>query len=293
MERLHVDVDGLRFVAFAEGPADGALALCLHGFPDTAHTWRHLLPALGAAGYRAVAPFMRGYAPTGPAADGRYDLARLGADANGLHDALGADDRAVVIGHDWGAGAVYSALLQAPDRWCRAVTAAVPPVAGALDTVNDRQLRRSWYSFLFQLPPAEPVLAADRLRVVERLWADWSPGYDAREDVELVRAALEPPGCLGAAIEYYRQTPSRVATPEAMAAERAELLSIRTPILHLHGADDGCIGVDVLEEPAVAFPATARVEILESCGHFLQLERPAEVNRLVLEFLAKEKRRFG
>ncbi len=286
MERLGVDVDGLRFAAFAEGPADGPLALCLHGFPDSAHTWRHMLPALATAGYRAVAPFMRGYAPTGPAPDGRYDVQRLGADANGLHAALGGDERAIAIGHDWGAAAVYSALLQKPGRWSRAVTAAVPPIAGPLDVVSAAQMRRSWYSFLFQLPVAEQVVAAGDLALVARLWADWSPGYDASADLVGVRAALEPPGCLAAAIAYYRQTPTRVVGAEGLAAERAALAGIETPLLHLHGRDDGCIGPDVLDEPTVAFPAGARVEVLDACGHFLQLERPDEVNRLVLAFAA-------
>src|SRR5205814_7063809 len=83
----------------------GPLALCLHGFPDTAHTWRHLLPELAAAGFHAVAPFMRGYAPTDVPEDGCYSLGALAHDANMLHEALDADGRAVLIGHDWGAEA--------------------------------------------------------------------------------------------------------------------------------------------------------------------------------------------
>src|SRR5262252_2808385 len=87
----------------------GPLALCLHGFPDTAHTWEHLLPTLAGAGFRAVAPFMRGYAPTAVPADGAYDVGALAADAVALHEALGGDREAVLIGHDWGAEAAYAA----------------------------------------------------------------------------------------------------------------------------------------------------------------------------------------
>jgi hypothetical protein len=76
----------------------GPLALCLHGFPDSAHTWRHLLPALADAGFRAVAPFTRGYAPTSVAPDGLYQTGALSDDANVLHDVLGADENAVIIG---------------------------------------------------------------------------------------------------------------------------------------------------------------------------------------------------
>ena len=83
----------LAYLACGEGP----LALCLHGFPDSAHTWRHLLPELARAGFHAVAPYMRGYAPTGVAPDGRYELGALVADAVALHEALGGDERAVLI----------------------------------------------------------------------------------------------------------------------------------------------------------------------------------------------------
>jgi pimeloyl-ACP methyl ester carboxylesterase len=83
----------------------GPLALCLHGFPDSARTWRHLLPSLAEAGFHAVAPFLRGYAPTAVPDDACYSLGALVADAVALHQALDGDDQAVLIGHDWGARA--------------------------------------------------------------------------------------------------------------------------------------------------------------------------------------------
>jgi pimeloyl-ACP methyl ester carboxylesterase len=157
----------------------GPLALCLHGFPDTAHTWAHLLPALAGAGFRAVAPFMRGYAPTGLPADGAYHTGALAADAVALHQALGGDGDAVLIGHDWGAEAAYAAAAEAPGRWRRLVTLAVPPAG--LDPVlfsDYEQLRRFFYLFLFRDPGglAEAVVAADEMSFLDRLWADWSPG---------------------------------------------------------------------------------------------------------------------
>ena len=285
MERVTVDVAGLRFSALAEGPEDGPLALCLHGFPDSAQTWRHLLPALGAAGYRAVAPWMRGYAPTGPAPDGRYELARLGEDANGLHAALGADGRAVLIGHDWGASAVYHALLAEPERWSRAVAIAVPPTVGGIDLSCEPQMRRSWYSFLLQLPVAEEAVMREDLRLIRRLWEDWSPGYDHAEDFLHVREALADPACLLAAITYYRHNATSVVGPEAAAANREVLAGLATPLLYLHGANDGCVGLDLLDEPTVAYPPNTTVEIVPDAGHFLQLERPDETARLVLGFL--------
>src|SRR5690606_29534109 len=96
-----VDIDGTRFEHLTAG--EGPLALVVHGFPDTPRSWERMLRALAAAGYRAVAPWTRGYAPTGVPADGDYRVARLGADINALHAALGGGDDAVLIGHDWGA----------------------------------------------------------------------------------------------------------------------------------------------------------------------------------------------
>ena len=123
-----VRANGLQFGVLEAG--SGPLALCLHGFPDTADTWRHLLPALAGAGFRAVAPFMRGYAPTEVPADGAYHVGALVADAVALHEALGGDGDAVLIGHDWGAEAAYGAAAFAPGRWRRLVTVSrVPPAA--------------------------------------------------------------------------------------------------------------------------------------------------------------------
>src|SRR5215813_8273648 len=112
-----VRANGLEFGLLEAG--SGPLALCLHGFPDTARTWRHLLPVLAGAGFRAVAPFMRGYAPTAVPTDGGYGVGALAADAVALHEALGGGREAVLIGHDWGAEAAYAAAARAPGRWRR------------------------------------------------------------------------------------------------------------------------------------------------------------------------------
>ncbi|MDZ7732109.1 MAG: alpha/beta fold hydrolase [Acidimicrobiia bacterium] len=182
------------------------MALCLHGFPDTAHTWRHLLPRLAEAGYRAVAPFLRGYAPTGVPADGRYQTGVLSADAVALHEALGGDGDAVIVGHDWGAFATYGAAVHEPARWRRVVTAAVPPLAAMADAYfTYDQVKRSFYIFFFQTPFADVAVPLNDLEFVARLWADWSPGYDATEDLAHVRAAIGDPENLTAAIGYYRR----------------------------------------------------------------------------------------
>jgi pimeloyl-ACP methyl ester carboxylesterase len=286
-----VDANGLTFGYLAAGDPATPLALCLHGFPDSAWTWRHLLPFLAGSGYRAVAPWLRGYAPTTVPADGRYQSAVLGLDACALHDALGGDDHAVLIGHDWGAFAAYAAVHHATP-WRRVVTLAVPPpatIAGAFLSYD--QLRRSWYMFFFQHPLAEMALPMDDLAFVERLWADWSPGYDAGEDLPHVKDALRDPANLGAAIGYYRATLGGVGvdtSAEVQALQDAAARPPPVPALYLHGRTDGCMGADLAELAGTALTTPgSRAEIVDDAGHFLHLERPDVVNRLIGDFLAE------
>jgi pimeloyl-ACP methyl ester carboxylesterase len=256
------------------------LALCLHGFPDSPHTWRHLLPNLAAAGYRAVAPWLRGYAPTDIPADGDYRIATLAADANALHAALGGDGDAVLIGHDWGAMTSYAAGAGAPERWRRIVAIAVPPprTAGAAFLAY-AQLKRSFYVFLFQTSLA-PLVAMDDLGFLDRLWADWSPSYDGSVDLPRVKDALRDPDNLMAAIGYYR----------AMFDSGGGAGTPPQPTLYLHGDADGAFGVEGIAGAASELSAESRVEVLSGVGHFLHLERPAEVNRLILDWLTPSRR---
>src|SRR6266702_7563060 len=231
----------------------GPLALCLHGFPDTAHTWEHLLPALADAGFRAVAPFMRGYAPTAIPADGAYQIGALVADAVALHEVLGGDGDAVLIGHDWGAETAYGAAAFAPDRWRRLVTLAVPPAA--LDEVlfsDYEQLKRFFYLFMFRDPAglAETVVANEDMAFLDELWCDWSPGFQPGEHLAQVKQSLRQPANLAAALGYYRAAGG--AGPVAQAAGAADRFAAEQqavgrqapqPTLYLHGARDGCIGV--------------------------------------------------
>jgi len=268
----------------------GPLALCLHGFPDSAWTYRHLLPALADAGFRAVAPFMRGYAPTSVPADGRYQTAALGLDACRLHEALGGGDDAVVIGHDWGAMATYIAANHEPDRWRRVVTMAVPPagaVAGGF--MQYRQLKKSWYMFFFQHGLADVVVGMDDLAFIDGLWADWSPGYDGTEDIAHVKDALRDPANLAAALGYYRATLGGVGVDPALDAVQAAGGNVTPqPTLYLHGRTDGCMGVEIAEAAAPFLTSEgSRLEIVDGAGHFLHVEKPAEVNTLIVDFVSQ------
>ena len=281
-----VRANGLEFGYLEAG--DGPLALCLHGFPDSAHTWRHLLPALAGAGYHAVAPFLRGYAPTEVPADGAYQTGALVADAVALHEALGGDERAVIIGHDWGAFATYGAVAHAPERWRRAVTMAVPPQSAMVSGFFDyAQLKRSFYMFVFQTSLADLAVAADDMAFLDGLWHDWSPGYPAAEDLAYVKDCLREPANLAAAIGYYRAMFDQSRHLAAYAAEqRATAESPALPLLYLHGRQDGCVGFDLAADVGPGLGESGRMEAVDAAGHFLHLERPEEVNRVVLDWLA-------
>ena len=288
IETTRVQANGMTFECLTAGDS-GPLALCLHGFPDTAHGWRHMLPALADAGYRAVAPFMRGYAPSDVPADGNYQTGALALDAVALHEAFGGDGDAVLIGHDWGALAVYAAAAAAPERWRRVVAAAVPPApAMAQAFFSYEQLKRSWYMFFFQLPFADFVVPMDDLDYIDRLWRDWSPGHDCSEDMAHIRAALGTPENLTAALDYYRVTWGTTPSDPQIDAQQATWAAVPPqPTLYLHGRNDGCIGVEFGEIAAEGLSDGSRVAIIENAGHFTQIEQPAEFNRVVLEFLSE------
>jgi pimeloyl-ACP methyl ester carboxylesterase len=287
-----VRANGLRFAYTEQGPPDGPLALLLHGFPDHAGTWRYLQPRLAAAGFRAVAPWLRGYPPTEVPDDRRLDPATLTADVNALHRALGGRHDAVLIGHDWGAVAASRAAAAAPDRWRRLVTMAVPPEPALIDAPFDAdQVRRSRYLLAAQLPGAERRWAAHGAATLAELWRRWSPGYTpTEEDLAPVRAAVASPGALRAMLAYYRGFLPAVRRRDAL-SRRVTLPP--QPHLVLHGRDDGCIGVEWAQRAAELLPHPAsRVVVLDGVGHFLHLEAPDRVAELVLDHVTAGAR-FG
>lgn len=281
-----VTANGLEFAFLEQG--EGPLVLCMHGFPDTARSFRHQLPALAQAGYRAVAPFMRGYAPTALAANGSYQTAAFGQDVLALIEALGYQ-QAAVIGHDWGSTAVSAAALFAPEKVSKLVTLALPygGMGSALMT-NWAQQKRSWYIFFFQSLLADMAVPHDDFAFIDHLWKDWSPGWDyPAEEMRALKDTLAQPGVLAAALGYYRTSLNPERQDPALASLQARIgrEPIQVPTLNIHGALDGCIGVEFSQNIEAFFPAGLINCVIDNGGHFLHQEQPDQVNRLILDFL--------
>lgn len=281
-----VYANGLRFSWIDLG--SGPLVLALHGFPDLPRTFRHQMRALARAGYRVVAPYMRGYFPTDIPPDGHYESAALVQDVLALIDVL-ADRPIILMGHDWGAEAVYRAAIIAPDKISRLITLAVPYGEALWDSwiTNPSQQRRSWYIFFFQMPYAETAVAHNDFAFLEGLWQDWSPGWAIpAEELQAVKATFQQPGVLKAALSYYRHSfnpANHHPALQSIRERRGDPVSV--PALYIHGEQDGCIGVETTEGMESWFPSGVKKCILPDAGHFVHQEQPEEVNRLILEFL--------
>jgi pimeloyl-ACP methyl ester carboxylesterase len=295
-ELIEVAAPSVRLRAPAWGLVGAPIALCLHGFPDTAYSWRHVAPHLVNAGWRVVAPFMRGYAPSSLASDGSYHVGALMDDALHVLKAAGPTGRDVIIGHDWGAIATPGLAAMPDSPFEKAVIMSVPPPAAfqPLGRVPDasrlaallpRQLLRSWYIMYFQLPWLPERSAS---WVVPRLWRQWSPGYGADEDLRHVDAAIGAPERWRAALGYYRATVRNTRPPAPYAQLHQHWLSAPTlPSLYLHGNDDGCATAEYARWAENVLPDGSEVARVEHAGHFLQLEQPDVVARHIVDFIGK------
>jgi len=274
-----VDTGGATLECLVAG--DGPLVVCAHGFPDCARSFRHQVPALVAAGFRVVAPWLRGYAPSTPARDGRYDAAALGNDLVALARHFSPGKPVRLVGHDWGAIAAYAAVALAPGAFSHLATVAVPHlrVAGPR-FLAPSQLRRSWYMGFFQLPLiAERRLAADDFALVDRLWRDWSPGLDLPDSERAAfKSALR--GREREVIAYYRAILSRATSSSSRLLRRRP----RIPSLYVHGIDDGCLGVALADGVERAYAGPIAVHRLAG-GHFVHQEAVEQFNDILVEFL--------
>ena len=257
-----IDANGTRFAYLSEG--DGPLVLLLHGFPDTPHTWDRVMPAVASAGYRAVAPFMRGYHPS--ALDGPYDAVTLGRDALALIEALGAE-QATIVGHDWGALAGYTAASLAPERVRKLFTIGVPHPRSVKPTPPTLWTLRHF--FVLRARSAAKRVRANDFAYIDHLWRRWSPAWQAipAEETAHVKQAFAEPGCAEAACAYYAALSTRLPAPL--------LESIKVPTVAFAGTDDN-ISPRAYEKARRCFAASYEVVQVPG-GHFMHREHASEL----------------
>jgi pimeloyl-ACP methyl ester carboxylesterase len=278
---------GLETTATVAG--DGPLVLLLHGFPDHRETWRHQIPALATAGFRVVAPNLRGYEPASQPASDDYSVASLAGDVLAWMDLLGAA-RARVVGHDWGAAVAWALAALAPDRVERVAGLAVPPLRriARMAAGDPTALFPLWYMAFFQLRGvSERALLARDGALIRLLWRRWSPDYTPAEaDLRAVIDTLARPGVARAALRYYRA----LADPTAARTRQSwRLLTAPTPVpaLALVGAGDGCIRAGALGRAVDLrdFPAGVQTATVPASGHFLHLENPDAIHEILVPWL--------
>ena len=274
-----VAANGLRFTCRVWGPATGPLVLCLHGFPESATGWDRLGPVLARAGYRVVAPWMRGYHPTEAPKDDDYGPRALGEDALALMTAFDAP-RATVIGHDWGAGAAIAAAQLAPHRVDRLITVAIPHPA----VVPSSALLRAHHFLTLPLPGAVGRLAEDDYAEVEAILRRWSPNWrPSAAEVEEAKRAFRHPGGARAILGYYRAAMrDALGAPDARAFTRSP---VRVPTLAISGGADAALDPALYDLNPPMFPAGYDRAIVVDAGHFPQREAPEAFNAAVLRFL--------
>ncbi len=278
----YIDANGLTFGYFEQGT--GPLVLCIHGFPDTAHTWQHLMPILAQAGYRVVAPFTRGYPPTSFAKDGDYSGVQLGEDIAALITALG-EEEAIVIGHDWGALAAYAAANLYPTKITKLVAVAIPHPRTL--RLSLQTLWKSRHFGTFQLKPwIRWRLPRHDFAYVDSIYKRWSPTWQLKPaDTEQVKKTYAQPGAVDGALGYYW---SFAANRNNQAVQKVLLQKTAVSTLCILGDADGALNVEAMTHTPKAFTGPYAYKVMSQVGHFPHREKPAEFAALVLDYLKYE-----
>ncbi len=282
MSRRRVDCGEVALAVDEAG--DGDLVVLLHGFPEIAHSWRHQLPALAAAGFHAVAPDLRGYGDSDrPEAVEAYALPRLVGDLVGLIRALG-HERAHVVGHDWGGSVGWATASRVPEVVSSLTILNSPhPVASAEARQIPEQQQKSWYMLLFQFPGvAEEWLSRDDFANLRTFVFDTAPpeAFPADDRATFVRA-LSAPGALTAALNYYRAN----IPPESWLRPPPDLPPVTVPTMIVWAGGDAYMSPILLERSIAKVSGPLRVERLPGVSHWVQQEVPETVSGLLVDWL--------
>ncbi len=274
------------------GPEDGRPLMLLHGWPDVAPTWDAMLPALHAAGYRTVAPFVRGCGPTRFRDDGTMrsgEIVAMAQDVLDLADALGLG-RFGIVGHDWGARTAYTVACVAPER-----VTAMAVLATAWDrndpdqTVSMGQNQALWYQWLMGLERGAALVRDNRRGFTRYIWELWSPGWIVPEE-EFAAAAdgFDNPDWAEVTVHSYRvrwglapKDPAQAALVQRVAADPV----IAVPTLMLQGSADPVALPQGSEGREGSFSGPYERVVLDGLGHFLQRQGPEAVLGRLLPFL--------
>ena len=264
-------INGLRFHVIVEG--DGPPVVLLHGFPDTSHVWRGQILALVQAGYRVIAPDLRGRGQTeAPASVEGYRLTNSVSDVAAILDTLDIE-RAHVVCHDWGAAVGWLFAALQPDRTERLVALSVanPAARGRADL---DALQKGWYRLLFLFPDIERTLEQDDWYLLRALFGE-------AKDLDRYLAELSKPGALTAGLNWYRANMSI----ERLAAPPPDLPPIQAPTLGIFGARDPFLTEEGMARSGETVRGAWRYERFDEAGHWIQLDAPDQLNALLLEFL--------
>lgn len=296
-EQISLQQGGLEFSALACGLKENAgrpLVICLHGFPDSSRGFRLQLPVLANAGYRVIAPTLRGYQTSSQPENQDYSFLTLARDVVAWIDHFG-EQQVHLIGHDWGGAITFVAGALAPERFLSLTAITAPHSARAINIVRNvpRQVLLSWYMTFFQLRGiSDAVVKRSDWSLLRKLWKNWSPGYDLPEsEWELLREQFAQPGVVKATLSYYRQNASPGVFLGCRRLGLENLQSVPVRSLAIVGRDDGCFDHRIYDYiyPEEDFPRGIRVEIVENAGHFPHQEKPAEINSVLLDWLGEAK----
>jgi len=284
-EHRMVAANGARFHVVEAGT--GPLVLLLHGFPTFWWTWRHLLPVLADAGYRAVAMDLRGYAGTDKTPRG-YDQVTLSGDVASVVRALGERD-ACLVGHGWGGALAWATAVLHPSlvRGIVPVAAPHPRRLRAAVASDPSQLRAIGFALGYQRPwLPERQLVADGGAAIGRLLRSWSgtPGWPDDDVVATYQATFLLPQVPFSALEYFRWAVRSVGRPDGLRFASRMRVPVGVPVLHLQGERDPVMlpATSAGSEEFVVGPY--RRELVDT-GHFVHEERPEETGALLLEWL--------
>ena len=281
-------VNGLRMHYVEKG--DGPLVVLLHGFPEMWWSWRYQIPALVEAGYRVVVPDLRGYNET--EAKGPYDIDTLRDDVLALLDHLGAE-QTILVSHDWGGGVAWHLASTHQSRCSKLVVMNCPhPVVFQKALFSKwSQLRKSWYMFFFQLPVVpEWLLTREHgkgvIEILRSLAVD-KTNFGDRE-LEPMAAAVRMPGRPSGMIGWYRAViRAGVRAGRKGPAVLSAYEKITIPTLILWAMEDRALGYEDLVPGTDRFVPGLEVQTIPACGHFVQQEKPGEVNSRLIEFLKR------